>query len=233
MWCSWACMYLTTVLGNLLVILATSFDPQLHLHHELLPLQPVLEHHCPQDAGEHTVALKINKPTKAPKVHIPNILFHPLCQHGWLLPCGHLPPPALHGHHGPPALWAASFGLLGSGHLAFFAASLSNIASILLSQNGDTPPFSVNSNWLLNLPVPRLFSVILSWSVVLPYWMGDPCLESFPLNLRDHFFIHRTTTAGANIEPFSYLHLSPLCFILQGVSLFLFYKHSGVHELCG
>ena len=52
-------IYLITVFGNLLIILAVRSDSHLHTPHVLLPLQPVLcrhlfhHHHHPKDAVQH------------------------------------------------------------------------------------------------------------------------------------------------------------------------------------
>lgn len=45
LFCLFLSMYLVTVLGNLLIILAIICDPHLHTPHVLLPLQPALCRH--------------------------------------------------------------------------------------------------------------------------------------------------------------------------------------------
>ena len=80
-------MYLITVFGNLLLILAVSSDSHLHTPHVLLPLQPVLcrhlfhLHYYPKDAGEYTHKEQCYN---LRRLHHPDVLFHTLWRLGQL-----------------------------------------------------------------------------------------------------------------------------------------------------
>ena len=131
-------MYFIAVFGNLLIILVTISDSNIHTPtyfflSNLSFVRHLLHfHHRPKDAAENSDPEQSHNLWR---LHHPDVFLHSLCRIRWHSPecdglwsvCGHLPPPALHGHHEPPALRTAGSDILGADCLVFLATQLNGV----------------------------------------------------------------------------------------------------------
>ena len=136
-------MHLITVFGNLLIIIAVHSD--CHLHNPMYFFLSNLSfvNICFTSTAIPKMLWSIQTQSKVITYEGCSTYFHfflTFCQTGYLSPdsdglwliCSHLPLPALHSHHEPPALWTAGAGVLDHQCPEFLFRKLNGVVTGLL-----------------------------------------------------------------------------------------------------
>lgn len=143
-------MYLVTLLGNLLIIVAMTADSHLHTPMYFFLSNLFFDDICFTSTSIPKMLVNIQTQSKVIiwyiwRLYHPGIIFHIVwslgqlsssCDGPWQIR-GHLSLPALHCHHEPLPLWIAGVGVLCHNCLEFLITKLSGIMAVLLYRLGN------------------------------------------------------------------------------------------------